>query len=76
MKDAEGNLTLQLDTDNTRRGSRGSILSGKANVDPEPAAMTIPAYHLAKLSLAANRNYVFFLFLNFYFDRTIKDLIF
>lgn len=59
MKDADGNSTLQLDTDNTRRGSRGSIISGKANVDPEPTA-TIPAYHLAKLSLAVNRDYVSF----------------
>ncbi|CAJ0935509.1 unnamed protein product, partial [Mesorhabditis belari] len=43
--------------DQPRRGSRGSILSGKANVDPEPAAPTISAHHLAQLSLLSSAEY-------------------
>jgi serine/threonine protein kinase len=37
-----------------RRGSRGSILSGRANVEPDVAQTTtvIPVHHLAKLSLS------------------------
>ncbi|KAH7711196.1 Protein KIN-29 [Aphelenchoides avenae] len=53
FKDSE---QLQLE-DVARRGSRGSILSGKANVDPEPTATTIPAHHLAKLTLSASPEY-------------------
>lgn len=37
-----------------RRGSRGSILSGKANVEVEASAPTISAHHLAKLSLSTS----------------------
>ncbi|KHN83162.1 Serine/threonine-protein kinase kin-29 [Toxocara canis] len=37
-----------------RRGSRGSIVSGKANVEMERSTPTISAHHLAKLSLSAN----------------------
>lgn len=58
FKDADAAGTLNLETDQARRGSRGSILSGKANVDPEPSATQIPAHHLAKLSLAISPDYV------------------
>lgn len=37
-----------------RRGSRGSIVSGKVNVDIQPSTPTISAHHLAKLSLSTN----------------------
>ncbi|VDM64138.1 unnamed protein product [Angiostrongylus costaricensis] len=38
--------------DYPRRGSRGSILSGKANVEMEPSATPISAHHLAQLNLS------------------------
>uniref|UniRef100_A0A914ZFL7 Serine/threonine-protein kinase kin-29 n=1 Tax=Parascaris univalens TaxID=6257 RepID=A0A914ZFL7_PARUN len=37
-----------------RRGSRGSIVSGKVNVDMQHSPPTISAHHLAKLSLSTN----------------------
>ena len=37
----------------TRRGSRGSILSGKANVE-DPKPLTISAHQLAQLGLSAS----------------------
>uniref|UniRef100_A0A1I7WWY1 Serine/threonine-protein kinase kin-29 n=1 Tax=Heterorhabditis bacteriophora TaxID=37862 RepID=A0A1I7WWY1_HETBA len=40
--------------DHPRRGSRGSILSGKANVEPEPLTPTISAHHLAQLNLSTS----------------------
>lgn len=43
--------------DHPRRGSRGSIISGKANVEPEGTQTTIPAHHLAKLSLSTSQDY-------------------
>uniref|UniRef100_A0A7E4W5C1 non-specific serine/threonine protein kinase n=1 Tax=Panagrellus redivivus TaxID=6233 RepID=A0A7E4W5C1_PANRE len=43
--------------DQPRRGSRGSIISGKANVEPDTTHTTIPAHHLAKLSLPASLDY-------------------
>ena len=50
---------IQLDSDDQpRRGSRGSIISGKANVEPETTHTTIPAHHLAKLSLSTSQDYV------------------
>lgn len=50
---------IQLESDeHPRRGSRGSILSGKANVEPETSQTTIPAHHLAKLSLSTSQDYV------------------
>ncbi|KAF1747394.1 hypothetical protein GCK72_023856 [Caenorhabditis remanei] len=36
-----------------RRGSRGSILSGKANVDEQPLTPTISAHQLAQLNLSS-----------------------
>ncbi|KAI6215631.1 Protein kinase domain-containing protein [Aphelenchoides besseyi] len=51
LKDAD---SLQTDSDQPRRGSRGSILSGKANVEPDPKSTTIPAHHLAQLSLSTS----------------------
>ncbi|KAI1732218.1 protein kinase domain-containing protein [Ditylenchus destructor] len=48
---------LQMENDQARRGSRGSILSGKANVEPETSATTIPAHHLAKLNLSTSPDY-------------------
>jgi serine/threonine protein kinase len=49
---------IQLESDeHPRRGSRGSILSGKANVEPETSQTTIPAHHLAKLSLSTSQDY-------------------
>jgi serine/threonine protein kinase len=49
---------IQLDSDeHPRRGSRGSILSGKANVEPDTPQTTIPAHHLAKLSLSTSQDY-------------------
>lgn len=53
----ESNTQLEND-DQPRRGSRGSILSGKANVEPETTQTTIPAHHLAKLSLSLSQDYV------------------
>uniref|UniRef100_A0A914D6B2 non-specific serine/threonine protein kinase n=1 Tax=Acrobeloides nanus TaxID=290746 RepID=A0A914D6B2_9BILA len=49
FKDGSAN---HIDHDHPRRGSRGSILSGKAVVEPGVAATTIPAAHLAKLNLS------------------------
>lgn len=49
---------LQTDNDQPRRGSRGSILSGKANVDPNPGSTTIPTHHLAQLSMCTSSDYV------------------
>ena len=46
--------------DQHRRGSRGSIISGRANVEPETTQTTIPAHHLAKLSLSTSQDYVSF----------------
>uniref|UniRef100_A0A7I4Z686 Serine/threonine-protein kinase kin-29 n=1 Tax=Haemonchus contortus TaxID=6289 RepID=A0A7I4Z686_HAECO len=40
--------------DHPRRGSRGSILSGKANVEPESVTPTISAHHLAQLNLSTS----------------------
>ncbi|VDM75014.1 unnamed protein product [Strongylus vulgaris] len=40
--------------DHPRRGSRGSILSGKANVEPEGVTPTISAHHLAQLNLSTS----------------------
>uniref|UniRef100_A0A914V6N4 non-specific serine/threonine protein kinase n=1 Tax=Plectus sambesii TaxID=2011161 RepID=A0A914V6N4_9BILA len=40
--------------DTSRRGSRGSILSGKANVDIPDQAPVIPAHDLAKLNLSTS----------------------
>lgn len=64
-----------VDNDQARRGSRGSILSGKANVDPatEPTAATIPAHHLAKLNLSTSPDYVsdFFQIAN---DKNYSDI--
>ncbi|VDK45824.1 unnamed protein product [Anisakis simplex] len=37
-----------------RRGSRGSIVSGKANIEIQHSTPTISAHHLAKLSLSTN----------------------
>ncbi|VDN59851.1 unnamed protein product, partial [Dracunculus medinensis] len=39
-----------------RRGSRGSIVSGKANVETETSAPTISAHYLAKLSLSTGND--------------------
>lgn len=55
LKDAD---LLQTDNDQPRRGSRGSILSGKANVEPNPLSTTIPAHHLAQLSMCTSSDYV------------------
>lgn len=51
---------LQLDSEYARRGSRGSIISGRANVEPAEhhLAAIIPAHHLAKLSLSTSPDYV------------------
>ncbi|KAK6766373.1 hypothetical protein RB195_025963 [Necator americanus] len=49
----EGDLPGTTD-DHPRRGSRGSILSGKANVEPEPITPTISAHHLAQLNLSTS----------------------
>jgi hypothetical protein len=49
---------LQTDNDQPRRGSRGSILSGKANVEPNPMSTTIPTHHLAQLSMSTSSDYV------------------
>jgi hypothetical protein len=51
---------LHLENEQTRRGSRGSIISGRANVEPAEAATcpTIPTHHLAKLSLSISPDYV------------------
>jgi hypothetical protein len=51
---------LHLESDQTRRGSRGSIISGRANVEPTETSncATIPAHHLAKLSLSISPDYV------------------
>ncbi|VDK44325.1 unnamed protein product [Cylicostephanus goldi] len=49
----EGDLPGTTD-DHPRRGSRGSILSGKANVEPEGATPTISAHHLAQLNLSTS----------------------
>lgn len=55
--------TLELDSEEkARRGSRGSILSGKANIDQEPSPPTIPTHHLAKLSLSTCLDYVNFVY--------------
>ena len=50
---------LHLESDQTRRGSRGSIISGRANVEPTETSncATIPAHHLAKLSLSISPDY-------------------
>ena len=55
---------LHLENEQTRRGSRGSIISGRANLEPAEVAtfaVTIPAHHLAKLSLSTSPDYVNFL---------------
>jgi hypothetical protein len=54
---------LHLENEQTRRGSRGSIISGRANVEPAeaPICPTIPAHHLAKLSLSTSPDYVSFI---------------
>ncbi|CAD6193042.1 unnamed protein product [Caenorhabditis auriculariae] len=39
--------------DHPRRGSRGSILSGKANIDEPPLTPTISAHQLAQLNLSS-----------------------
>jgi hypothetical protein len=51
---------VALEKEQTRRGSRGSIISGKANITPTEATQfaTIPTHHLAKLNLSTNFNYV------------------
>lgn len=54
LKDAD---LLQTDNDQPRRGSRGSILSGKANVEPT-ISTTIPAHHLAQLNMCTSSDYV------------------
>ncbi|KAE9555339.1 hypothetical protein FO519_001421 [Halicephalobus sp. NKZ332] len=43
--------------DHPRRGSRGSIISGRANVEPEAMQNPIPAHHLARLSLSTSQDY-------------------
>ncbi|KAI3407707.1 hypothetical protein GPALN_014360 [Globodera pallida] len=50
---------LQLDSEYARRGSRGSIISGRAIVEPaeQQQHATIPAHHLAKLSLSTSPDY-------------------
>ncbi|KAI6177480.1 Protein kinase domain-containing protein [Aphelenchoides bicaudatus] len=53
LKDAD---LLQTDNDQPRRGSRGSILSGKANVEPT-ISTTIPAHHLAQLNMCTSSDY-------------------
>ncbi|TMS36495.1 hypothetical protein L596_003645 [Steinernema carpocapsae] len=40
---------LASNTGSPRRGSRGSILSGKVNIEPEPSISTIPTHHSAIL---------------------------
>lgn len=55
FKDGSAN---HIDHDHPRRGSRGSILSGKAVVEPGVAATTIPAAHLAKLNLSTTGEFV------------------
>lgn len=51
---------LELENEQARRGSRGSILSGKVNVEQEPLPQIIPTHHLAKLSLSTCLDYVLF----------------
>lgn len=64
LKDAD---LLQTDSDQPRRGSRGSILSGKANVEPNPMSTTIPTHHLAQLNMSTSSDYVsIFLQINIY----------
>ncbi|KAL7070169.1 hypothetical protein ACQ4LE_010580 [Meloidogyne hapla] len=48
-----------MENEHTRRGSRGSIISGKANIAPTETTQcaTIPAHHLAKLSLSTSPDY-------------------
>lgn len=48
-----------------RRGSRGSIVSGKANVETETSAPTISAHYLAKLSLSTGNVRYLFIFFSF-----------
>ncbi|VDL71018.1 unnamed protein product [Nippostrongylus brasiliensis] len=53
--DKVGKPALEGSTDDQpRRGSRGSILSGKANVEPESVTPTISAHHLAQLNLSTS----------------------
>ncbi|KAK6060296.1 hypothetical protein COOONC_02051 [Cooperia oncophora] len=53
--DKVGKNSLEGPTDDhPRRGSRGSILSGKANVEPESVTPTISAHHLAQLNLSTS----------------------
>lgn len=49
-----------MENEHTRRGSRGSIISGKANITPTETTQcaTIPTHHLAKLSLSTSPDYV------------------
>nr|CAD2189428.1 unnamed protein product [Meloidogyne enterolobii] len=48
-----------MENEHTRRGSRGSIISGKANITPTETTQcaTIPTHHLAKLSLSTSPDY-------------------
>jgi len=62
-----------IENEHTRRGSRGSIISGKANITPTETTQcaTIPTHHLAKLSLSTSPDYVrLFLFLVFYLGQS------
>ncbi|CAD5216316.1 unnamed protein product [Bursaphelenchus okinawaensis] len=52
LKQLSRALITPFDEDACRRGSRGSITSGKARVDPEPDPQSITQVQLAQLSLS------------------------